>query len=265
MQKPKKTSRKLFTPRIVGLLLTCLGAAALVISIIYASQIQAFIGLGLIFWGIIIMYIQSEEYVKQSVMNAATRSSLTTINHILRALEYKGKAIYLPPKYLKDPLTNKVYIPKEKDGKLPTPEQIQLQENKIFVENPKGIQITPPGDELAKLFERILETNFTRIDLNYLEENLPKLLIENLELVQNFEIEAKNNKILVKIENGRHFKLLEENENLDNNIGCPIASAIACALTKALGKPITIQSQQATKDSKKVQIEFQIVKEETIE
>jgi len=259
-KKPKISSAKATGWTMLGL-----GAISLVASILSVSQILAFIGLGLIFWGAILTYIQTGEYIKENLLGATVLPSLSLLNQMIEELDYQGKAIYLPPKYLKDPEASKAYIPKQKDGKLPTPEQIQEREAKLFIENPTGLLLTPAGAELTKLFEKTLETSFTRIDLQYLQQNMPKLFIEDLEIAQTFEIKTENNKVHVKIENSAYKNLSKEAKKLSNiysALGCPISSAVACALAKATGKPIVIENQQTSEDGKNMEIEYRILEEE---
>lgn len=244
------------------------GAVALATSIIYDSSILAFIGLGLLFWGIIFTYTRTEEYIKKALLDATVYSQLATLNEIIQELECKGNAIYLPPKYLRDPEAYKAYIPKQKEAELPTPEQTQTQEPQFFIdfiENPPAVLLTPPGAELTKLFEKTLKTNFTRVDLQYLKQNLPKLFIEDLEIAQNFEMETENNKIRVKIQNSV-FKTLnietEQPSNIYSTLGSPLSSAIACALAKTTGKPIIIEKQETSGDGKDLTIEYRILEEE---
>lgn len=246
MEKRHVKKRKIAFPKAIGITTLCLGATALIIATIYGSQILAFIGLGLTFWGIILTYIQTEEYVKKALLDAAALPSLATLNQLIEELGYSGKAIYLPPKYLTDSESNKAYIPKNMEEKLPTPEQIQAKEKQLFHEN-SGLLLTPPGNELAKLFEKILETSFTRTDLQYLQLKMPKLFVEDLEIAQNMEINVENSKIHVKIEKPVFMSLTIEASTLSKlytSLGCPISSAIACALAKATGKPVIIEKQQ---------------------
>jgi len=238
------------------------GSAALFISIVYVSSILAFIGLGLVFWGALLLYIQPEEYTKKVLLDAAVLPSLGTLNQIIHELDYKGKAIYLPPKYLKDPEASKVYIPKQKEGKLPTPEHILKQESPLFLKNPQGILLTPPGSQLTKLFEKTLDTSFAKTDLQYVTQNMPKLFIEDLEIAENLEIETKHDLIHVKITNSILNDICNENRKLSQvygTIGCPLCSAIACALTKATGKPITIEMIQTSEDDKIIEATYRIL------
>jgi uncharacterized protein YuzE len=238
------------------------GSVALLTSIIYVSSILAFIGLSLIFWGAILLYIQPEEYTKKALLDSAVIPSLETLNQIVRELNYKGKAVYLPPKYLKNPEASKVYISKQKEGEIPEPELTLKHENQLFFRNPQGILLTPPGAQLLHLFEKQLDTNFTKTDITYITQNLPKLLIEDLEIAENIDIDVENNDIKIKITNSTFKEAHKENNKLPHvspYIGCPLSSAIACALTKATGKPITIENIQASEDGKIIETTYQIL------
>jgi len=256
------------------------GAAALALSILYTHMLLAFIGLGLAFWGAILLYIQPEDYTRKAVMDASLLPPLATLNQTLQELDYRGDAAYLPPKYFANPENTRVYVAKQKDLPLPSPEQIQKNESQLFLRDPQGVLLTPPGAELLKLFERTLETNFTKVDLEYLQQNMPRLFIENLEIAENLEIEtanstattkaadsvsvlqAKNDTIHVRITSSIFNQICRETANLpytSEKIGCPLCSAIACALTKATGEPIIIENTQQSVDGKTTEVTYRIV------
>jgi len=265
--------------RLVGWLLLALGLTALAVSIICESTILAFIGLGLTFWGALSLYISPEKYVKQTILDSTTIPSLTNLNQILSELKYQGKPIYLPPKYFRDFETTRIFIAKNKRTKLPTAEEIQQQGEKTLLESPESALITPPGLSLSKLFEKTLGTTFTRVDLEYLQQNLPKLLIEDLEIAENVEIETeykdtdeitdsisenriKNNLIHVKITNSIFKGICTENRKPSYKfctIGCPLCSAIACALTKATGEPIVMERFQTSEDGEIIETTYRIL------
>jgi hypothetical protein len=252
-------------PKLTCSTLIATGATAILLSTMYNSLILAFTGLGLTFWGIILAYIQPEDYVKRTILEAATLPNLATLNQIIQELNFEGKAIYLPPKYLKDQEESKAYIPKQKNDPMPTPEQIQEQENSLFCKNPNGMLVKPPGAELSKLFEKILQTSFLRIDLQQLQQTMPKLLIEDLEIAQTMEITTEKDKIHIKIENSNIQKLTEETQKLPkmhNSLGCPLTSAIACALAKVTGKPVTIENQKLNAETKTLEVEYRMLGEE---
>jgi len=257
--KPAKTRKKHSKNRrlhLTSYLLIALGAIALFESIHLTSSIFAFLGLGLLFWGILFLYIRTEEYTKKALLDALAYSQTAILNQIIEDMGYKGNAVYLPPKYFINPENIKVYIPKQNETLLPTPEQIQKQEKQAFITNPTGLLITPIGAELTKLFEKTLGINFAMVDVQYLQQNFPSLLIEELEVLQNFEMETETQKITIKIEESTNNR---QNQNPLTGI---LASAFACALAKATGNPITIEKQETSPDGKETTIEYRIMMEE---
>jgi hypothetical protein len=257
-----KTKQGTRLVKATSLILLGLGATSLITSIIYVSQVLAFIGLSLVFWGALLLYIQPEEYTRKAILEAVTLTSLTTLNQIMQELDYKGNAIYLPPKYLKDPEENKIYISKYKDAKLPTPELSLKQESQLFIKNPQGILLTPPGAEMVKLFEKTLGTSFTKVDMQYLQIKMPKLLIEDLEIAEDIEMQTKEDTIYVKITDSIYKDMWKRERDLSyihSKIGCPICSAIACAMAKATGKPVIIENTQLSKDGKTLEGTYRIL------
>jgi uncharacterized membrane protein YiaA len=256
--KPKP---KLGLTRIVSLTLFCAGVVALTVSILFSSSILAFIGLGLTFWGAILLYIRTEKYI-EALLGKTTLPSLATLNQIIEELGFKGQAVYLPPKYLRDFESSKVFIAKQERTKLPTPKQIQKQEERMFLKDPEGILLTPPGADLTRLFEKTLDTSFTKVDLQYLEMDMPRLLVEDLEIAENVEIEAKKNMVYAKIVNSIYKNMQLEAERLPKvgfSLSCPICSAIACAIAKASGRPVVIESDQTSEDGQTLTIEYRLL------
>jgi len=250
--------------RLTFYLLTSIGAIALAFSINYNSSILAFIGLGLIFWGMILLYIKPENYVKENLLDKTTLPSLTNLNQIVKELGYKGKGVYLSPKYFKGFESSKVYINTRKDMKLPPTKKIQDEEDKIFIKNPNGILITSPGLELKRLFEKKLGTNFTRVNFQYLEQNISKLLVEDLEIAREVEIERENDRVFVKIENSIYQAMCKEAKKLSKihcSLGCPLCSAIACALAEATGKSVVIEKEQTSDIDQTTKIEYHLLEE----
>lgn len=262
MRKPQKISLTMASSwTMLGV-----GAGALLFSIIYVSQILAFIGLGLVFWGALLLYIRNPEYTQKALLEASVLPSLATLNQMLQELNYEGDAVYLPPKYFEDPEATKIYIPKQKNTPLPTPEQIQKYENRLLAKKSQGVLgmlLTPPGAELTNLFEKTLETSFTKVNIEYLQQSMPKLFIEDLEIAENLEIEKlEHNKIHVKVTNPIFKDLCEKASKLTyvcGSIGCPICSSIACAIAKASGKLVTIEKIESTEDGKTLTADYKII------
>ena len=271
--------------RFTGYILLPVGLIALLSSIFLESSILAFIGLGFIFWGALLLYVTNERYVKQALLGSTTISLLKNLNQILNEIKYQGETTYLPSKYFKDLETIKVYIPKYKNNSLPKPEEIQQQEDKTFLMNPEAALLRPPGLALSKLVEKKMGTSFTKVDLEQLQQDLPKTLIEDLELAENFEIQIKPSEVSkganksnsltqikdelihVKITNSIFEDLCKEALKTSIGypickIGCPLCSAIACTLAQTIGRPITIESVSISEDEKIIETIYQVLETE---
>jgi hypothetical protein len=267
----------------IGLILIFLGTASLVAGIAFSSTVPALIGLGLVFWGIILTYIQTNEYVERKIFDSTTTTLLTTLNETLETLEFKGKAIYLPPKYLSDPETTKIYIPRQDiEALFPAPDAIQKLAMQPSHRNAEGILITPPAAKLVKLFETAIGTSFLNTSLLDLQQRLPKALIDDLEVVTDFEIKlsvSKENEQPIKQVNTSSerirvkfvtttykntFKHTAQLSAIHANIGCPLTSALASALAKTTGKPVIIESEQISEDGVRTQVDYLILNEEIL-
>ncbi|MHA2130488.1 MAG: hypothetical protein ACW99L_10985 [Promethearchaeota archaeon] len=227
----------------VNSLLFILGVVILYLSVSFNSSVLAFIGLGCVFWGAILLYVRSSKYVKEDLLLTATRSSLMTLRQLILELGYKGKGIYLPPKYLRDFESSKVFISKTEKIVLPSVEQIQNKDTNI-INNPRGLLVTPPGFDLSKLFEDTLETNFTQKDLSFVMENIHTLIVEDLEIAQNIQMELENSLIHITIENSVY-----------KNMGT-LSSAIACILAKTSGNLVIIENRETSKKGQLINLRY---------
>jgi hypothetical protein len=252
--------------KIANSILIVSGTTSLALSIIYTSSILALIGLGMLFWGAIFTYVSNEEYVKKILLSASTSSQLETVNKLIQETDFAGNAVFLPPRYFKIPETYKAYIQKDKNANLPTPEMFYRKDPRFsveFIENPPAILITPPGAELVKLFEKELKTDFVRVDLQYLQVNLPQLLTDNLEIAQHFEMDIEKNTIRARIGGSVYREVTPDEQKLVLyfTFGSPLTSAIACVLAKVSGKPVMQVKRQTSPDGNLV-VEYHILEKE---
>jgi hypothetical protein len=259
-----ETRKKTSLTKILTWAFLTIGAIILLASYVVVSSILAFIGLGLLFWGVIFIYIQPEQYTKKAVVEATVTPPIGSLNQIIHELNYKGIPIYLPPKNFKDPEANKIYICKQKNLEIPEPEKILKYENHLFLDDPPGILLTPPGAQLSNLFEKQLDVSFAKTDLNYVTQNLPKLLTDDLEIADKVKIETEENQIKIGITNSI-FQEANKGNNKSSDLypyfSHPVLSAIACALTKATGKPVIIENTQSSDDGKTVEATYQVLEE----
>jgi hypothetical protein len=249
---------QILTSKSLSLITSSVGLFELALSVIYDSTNLAFMGLGLFFFGIVLSYIRTEIYVKKVLLDATVLSQMMTLNEVLNELDYDGQPVYLPPKYFKDPDTQKVYVPKEKETKLPTPEE--MQDATFFFKNAAGILLTPTCNELTRLFEKKLQRKLIEVDLEYLQKNLPKLFV-GLEIAKNLTIEKRGDSIVVTIEDCRFsMPMRSQSDSGKPQIqDSPLCSAIACSLAKVTGRSLITASETTDSTERNVVIEYRIV------
>jgi len=249
----------------IGFILLAIGALTLVGSVVNTSTVLAFIGLGLTFWGALFLFARPVKFVKSTLLDSTAISSYTTIDRIIQDLDYKGKPIYIPPypkeaylpDYLKGLKEMIVYIPAEDIIAMPTIEE--MAKKQFLLKNPKGICIAPPGYGVTNLLEKELKTEFTQIKMDQLYSSLPTIIVNNLELAKELEINPENNLIHIKIVDSVYKELYSTEQGFKSihSIGCPLTSAVACALAKTTGKLVTIVKDSVSPDLQTIEVWYQ--------
>jgi hypothetical protein len=230
---------------LIGYALTGIGALSLVTSVVFTSIVLAFIGLGLTFWGALLLFIRPRYYVRTDVMDSTALSSLKTIDRVITGLGYSEKGIYIP---VGNPEKAVVFVPSRPLEKIPKPEEI---ENQTFVKNPEGITIVPPGMALANLFEKELGVKFTDWSLEEMTKRLPKLLIENLEMVQDCTITKEGDRVnfrFVESVFSEFCAKLKGSTKVCSSMGCPMCSAMACVLAQVTHRPVKFDEDRFSID-----------------
>jgi hypothetical protein len=219
--------------RAIALMLLVLGLVSLLGSTAYNSYVAAFIGLGLTFWGALLLYLVPSKHVRLDLLTATGTSSFADIERILTTSGSTAKGVYLPPKLLEDYQSSLVFVPTTAETPLPKREEVDMM--KLYSKKPEGIYLTPPGLALSKLFEKELNVSFTETNLKYLQKELPRLF-EKLEISKDTNIEANDTTVTVTIAKHIFIPLCDEIAKLrraHETVGSPLSSALACVLAKA--------------------------------
>ena len=242
-----------------------LGIVLTATSAFYASSFLAILGVALIFWGAILLYITPAKHVPLTLLNAATISALGNIERTLSEADLSERGRYLPPSFLRDFESSVVFIPEWPEQPLPTPEEVA--EEKQFPANRKLVLITPPGRSLCQLFEKELGISFTKTDLDFVQQKLPKLLVEDMELAETAELQIQNDTVTLELTGNVLKEICQETRNLPrthSQVGCLLSSAVACVLAKASGKVVTIQEEELSEDRETTRIECRIEEAEPL-
>lgn len=262
-QESGKASTRETNLQLVIFALFISGILSIAASIIYSSSILAFIGLGLIFWGALLLFIRPKNHIGIRFVDSVALSMITTFSQIIADLGYRGKAVYLPPKYSNIQCGGKTFVSSREQFVLPPADK--TMGGKIFMKTPEGICFVPPGSRLADLYEDEIGVDFTKTDLKYLQEKLPEIFVESLEIAKGLEINIEGDAIHVKIvENifNDLCKKVRELPNAGSSIGCPLCSSVAVVLAKVTDKPITIEKSRYFEDRKTVEVYYRVVEPE---
>jgi len=264
----KKISRALHLKN--KTLLACLGllgvgSASLASSFIWSSPVLTFIGLGLTLWGVLLMYISPSRHVRAELLNSISSSMQKSIENLVAYMGYTGQVVFFHPKSLTGLGQGFVFIPhyaakgagvlnSNLDALNALPYDSEKSIPPVYLD-PKGVFLASPSQGMVDLFEKELGINFATVDLAFVQENLPKLLIEELKVVDDFSILEDNGNgvsIVMKSKGGPctdMCQIMSKDARLGNHLACPLCSAIALVVSKVWGKPIIIKATAITGDS----------------
>ena len=253
-----KTSKRL--PLFAACAMIVAGVIVLVPSILFASSILVFIGLGLLFWGALFLFIRPQRSVRSDLMNSTAFSLVKAIDRVVADLGYTKKGLYMP---VGKPEKIVVFIPSEPLTRMPRPDEIA---HGTFFKDPNGIVIVPPGLALANMIEEDWGVDFARCSLKTLSERLPKLLIEDLEMVKDCKIQREGNLANFRFVGSIYADLCKQcraNTTISSSIGCPFCSAFACVLAMITGKPVSFEKNELSADGQTIDLSFRMLGDES--
>jgi hypothetical protein len=241
------------------------GILSLILSIITESQVLAFIGLGLTFWGALFYLVRPIAYVRGSLLSTTATTLYQITDRIIKDLNIKGTGIYVPP-YPKE-----VYLPQHliglketifflsQDANQAAPSIEEMATGKFVTKNPKGVILIPPGSSFMDQIEKLLRTDITKMNLEDLCTTLPQLILENFQLAKEIEMKTENNQIHLKTVDSI-YKNLYRQDNLRSVqlLGDPLTSTVACTIARATGKQVTIQNINVSPDTQTIETTFQL-------
>ena len=249
----------------IGTVFIVIGVISLVFSIYSSSQILAFIGLGLTFWGALFLLSTPKSYIEERFLISTALPEYSNIDKIIKELRYVKKSYYIPaypendqvPEHLSGLTESVVFISASNVFVMPSLEDIS--KGKFLAAHKKGILLTPPGMGLLTQIKKEIKFPITKTDIAELCETLPRVILQNFTIAQDLTMKTEKENIHLVIK-GSIFKNLYSNENnLDSILflGCPLTSAIASLLALFTGKTITIKQTNITQGGSTIETTFQ--------
>jgi len=248
--------------RLAGYVVTFVGASVLVGSMVFSSTVWAIVGLALTFWGVFFFFLKPTSLVKASLLDSASSSLLENVGRLVSEFGLKGKGVYLPPRYLEDLSGGLVFVSTKDEVYVPTMKEVEEGEDKVFLKNPDGVCLVPSGVGLVNLFERELGTSFAKVDLEFLERNLPKVFVEALEIAEDFELTVEDGGVHARIEGSIYSDVCDEVRRISKvceSFACPLCSSVACALARASGRPVVLDGNEVSRDRQVMDVYYRVL------
>ena len=226
---------------VVALGLLSIGSIALIESLTYSSIILTFAGLGLIFWGGLLLYVRPTSYARVELVDSTALSSIQAVDRIIYEMGYNGRGIYLPKKGSEWAV---LFVPADKNS---TSAPADLDGDSVIQSDPRGIAFVPPGMDLAKFFLERLKKGKDGVTVETLKRELPRLFVAGLEIMDEFDMQVNDDLIVTKSTNSLYKDFCNEiklKTRVCTAFGCPICSAVACLLVYATGQPVRLEGDE---------------------
>jgi hypothetical protein len=267
MRAQRRTSATYTVLVRIGVTFLVVGVLLLMFAFFNNLQVLALSGLGLTFWGALFLSITPFRYVESSLLESTAIPTYGNIDRALGDSNSTNKAYYLPrytkdvylPDYLKGLKDTIAFIPTQETAEMPAIDEIA--KGKFKTDRPSGLLIMPPGLGLLSKLETKTRIDFTKTGLEELIDALPQLILDNLSIAKEIEMSQQEDLIRLTIKDSYYQQLYSRENNLRSIgfLGCPIASAVACALAKASGRPIAIQKIQISLEDSTTSVFYSII------
>ena len=226
-----------------------------------SSTVLALIGVGLTFSGIILIFVVPRQLVRGDVAILMTLSPFRTLSLILEERNYRGRAIYMPPRSVSELALPRMFIPKDNINSIPN--LINRDDNSRIAHDPEGILLNPVGVDLAKVFESLLGNRLSDITLEHSRERLPDILTNKLQLFSSVAIVINGNQINVRMSGQTSYTICDSVRNLSDVhqiVGCPFCSAIGVILSDISGRPCILENS-ALEDGITINNDYKLINE----
>jgi hypothetical protein len=241
----------------IAYMLLALGLTLCVIAIYYSHHVASVLGFTLIFWGALLMYLSPIQLVRKEVMDYTISDYNGNLSRIIEELGYKGYPLHISPGTLWGMNNTILWISKDNITVRPSDEQLSSEE--LFLDDPKGIVISPPGQGLMRLMEDEINS-FTTMGFDELSLNLQRVLVEGLEVAESLEFVREDQMIKLTTKGIILLDLIQKNAKnpLNMRIGDPYNSAIASTLARSTRTPVLIESVEIDSKNEIVTTIFKI-------
>lgn len=233
----------------LGLLFILAGTSVLVYLIAQAGtftsvvqgSIIAFVALGLLLIGTLTTFAAPEPLVVSEIVSRAVSPSAENLALILDSILPKCRALHVPRATLGG--VSQVLLVLWKGANMPIIGSGGFEKEISLTWSSNSKVLEPVGNSLLKGYEKAIKRDFLELDIQQLARFLNKAIVPELQLASGFsfrELSASRYEAVWTKATVVHTCLSKESSNHPEL--CCLCSSVACALAKARGRAVWIES-----------------------
>jgi hypothetical protein len=213
--------------KIIGTIMIALG----IFFLFTYSSLYIKIGYSSIIIGFFMIVMITEKSIPQNISNAKVDGNCVTITSIIKNLNLKGNAIFIPKSDILP--EERVFIPlNNSKAKIP-----EIDNDFVFStgndRNSIGIVLPPAGLKLLNEIEN--EVKFDSINIDQIEEKLQ--IFVGFDIIKSISLKKISDKWKLDVTN---FENCKQNFNICKQFPCPTCSALLLAITKTFNQKMQI-------------------------
>ena len=236
----------------MGYLLLLSGVIVCAASFDYQSNIMALIGTSTLFWGALLFYFHSDDYILNAVGSTTLIQYYGLLRETISGFAREPRPEYYTPANISGLSTTKIIFP---EGAKPQSGDVSGQTGGKL---DWSITIAPPGQKLSEVIEESNRMSFSSMDPLNLSIPLEKAIVEDLELAKSLNILYQATSIVVTSGKSIYSSLYDRGEfkAVLDSVGDPLISAIACAYSRSTRRNIRLV--KAIYDEKRETLEYRL-------
>jgi len=233
--------------RRLGIAFVSFGLSLTTVSFLIQAAVFAGLGLASFLIGLLLIYIPVERVVSPKLVSALCISSLVNLNSLLEELGVDSKAIYLPTK--EGTHQPRAFLPliRNPDASLILAKRFEA-DGLLTVDTSdphrSGIVLVPPGSSLLSFIEEESGIDLYNVSLDELGNVLRTGLAEAVEIAEDVRVISTDGSVRVEVGPLMLEELCQMQSkvapSLCSQVGCPLCSAVICAITKAAKRPVSV-------------------------
>jgi len=252
----------------LGIFLLVFGGITTTVSLFIGVTPTLALGLATLLIGIMTLYLpEPTESLAERLASDSSVPALLNIENLLDDLSLNEKGVYIPAAGLE--VCPKVFVPLSQTRLSRRPPRDLNNSRRVFITLDEktregGILLEAPGRNLLSELELYLRLDFAKVDVNDLHEKLESGL-KLLEVSKSIALERQTDQTLtfqteLTAFGNLEVKLSNLTPHVFDQIGGPVSSAIAAAVSKSTGEYVAFRQVSINPTDKKITATIEFVR-----